>query len=100
MTTQSRTRSCIISAFIGGQPLTNYRNLSTDGKELISYSTTIAYRDNEGSIVVREVKRSRTTTRQLNELKSQLDKAGLKYKTSIPIGGAWYLGYVTWSTPV
>ena len=96
----SRNRASIIDAFIGGRSLSNYRNFSTDGSKLWSYSTLIAYRDDDGSMVVRDFKYSRTTTRQLSDLRWKLDKAGVCYKTSKPMHPYWYLHNIVWSTPV
>ena len=98
--TISRTKFSIVSAFLDGQTLTNYRNFSTDGETLWSYSTIIAYRDDDGGLVVRELKYSRTTTSQLSLLKSQLDRRGLSYKTSKPMYPYWYPQQIIWSTPV
>ena len=95
----SRSRQAIISDFLQGKSNTNYNSLTSDGKELFSYSTKIAYFDDADGLVIRMFKYSVTTSRQLSELVSQCQRKGIAYKTSEPMGRYWYLHNIQWSQP-
>ena len=95
----SRSRQAIISDFLQGRSNSNYNSLSSNGKELFSYSTKIAYYDDDSMLVIRMFKYTQTTTRQLNELVSQCQRKGIEYKISEPMSSYWYAHQIQWSQP-
>jgi|LauGreDrversion4_2_1035121.scaffolds.fasta_scaffold96540_4 hypothetical protein len=95
----SRSRKAIVRSFLNHEANSNYNSLSTDGKTLYSYSTPIAYFSSEHGLVIRNLKYSSTTSRQLNELRNQVDTMRISYKTQHPVGNYWYLHHIEWSEP-
>ena len=95
----SRSRKAIISDFLQSRSNTNYNSLESTGRQLYSYSTLIAYWT-DASVVIRLLKYSQTTTRQINELISQCQSKGIAYKTSEALTKTyWTPTQITWSEP-
>lgn len=73
----------VVNRFLNGESShTGNQSLSSNGKELKSYNTTIAVRQSNGTILVNNTKYSSTTSSQQNYLLSELKKNNHKYEVT------------------
>lgn len=73
----------VVDRFIEGKgSKTANKSLSSDGKELKSYDTVIAVRQQNGTVLVNNTKYSSTTSSQQNYLQSRLKETNTKYEVT------------------
>ena len=73
----------VVDNFIKGEGAkTGNNTLSTNGKELKSYNTVIATRQENGVVLVNNTKYSRTTSSQQSILMQELAKSNTKYEVT------------------
>lgn len=75
-----------INAFLARRAASPSQSISTDGETLYSYGTAIAQHVGEDGFLLNVTKYSKTTSRQVNEVRSELPSRMVREVSDVPKG--------------